>query len=78
MSSAPTVGIALLGPAGDLLGTLTVAALPRTTDGVVELDEIVTVPSGVAWVRIVLAGFSPTDVRTGGTVVFDDIGLFGD
>jgi hypothetical protein len=26
----------------------------------------------------VLAGFSPTDVRTAGTVTFDDIGLFAD
>jgi hypothetical protein len=78
MSSAPSVGLALLGPAGDLLRTLTVATVPRTTVGVVQVDEVVTVPAGVAQVRIVLAGFGPTDVRTSGTVVFDDIGLYAD
>jgi hypothetical protein len=36
----------------------------------------VTLPPGVVQVRVVLFGFSPTDLRTAGTVTFDDIGLF--
>jgi hypothetical protein len=28
-------------------------------------------------VRVVLLGFSPTDLRTAGSVTFDDVGLFG-
>jgi hypothetical protein len=27
-------------------------------------------------VRVVLKGFAPTDRHTGGTVTFDDVGLF--
>jgi hypothetical protein len=36
----------------------------------------VTVPAGVAKVRVVLAGFSPLDPATRGTVTFDAVGLF--
>jgi hypothetical protein len=31
----------------------------------------------VAEVRVVLFGFSPADLRTAGTVTFDDVGLHG-
>jgi hypothetical protein len=31
----------------------------------------------VAQVRVKLIGFSPTDLRTSGTVKFDEVGLFG-
>jgi hypothetical protein len=36
----------------------------------------VTIPAGVASVRVSLSGFAPTDVATAGTVTFDDVGLF--
>jgi hypothetical protein len=29
-------------------------------------------------VRVVLFGFAPTDLRTAGTVIFDDVGLYGE
>ena len=76
MSSAPAVGLAYLGPAGDLLSTVRLLQLPRSTTGFTTLDQLVTIPAGVAQVRIVLFGFGPTDTRTAGTVTFDDIGLF--
>ena len=75
-SSAPTVGLAYLGPAGTLLNTVTVLTAPLTTDGFAALTQDVTIPQGVASVRVVLAGFAPTDVHTAGTVTFDEIGLF--
>jgi hypothetical protein len=37
---------------------------------------VVTLPPGVAQVRVVLLGFSPADLHTAGSVTFDDIGLF--
>jgi hypothetical protein len=75
-SSAPTVGLAYLGAAGQVLDTVKVLAAPLTTDGFVTLERSVTIPAGVPQVRIVLGGFAPTDARTKGTVVFDDIGLY--
>ncbi|CAN5334974.1 hypothetical protein BH24CHL10_BH24CHL10_02170 [soil metagenome] len=42
------------------------------------LDEQLTIPAGVAEVRVVLKGFAATDLRTRGTVTFDDIGLFAE
>jgi hypothetical protein len=36
----------------------------------------VTIPAGVAQVRIVLTGFAPTDLATAGSATFDDVGLF--
>lgn len=35
-----------------------------------------TIPVGVAEVRVMLLGFAPSDLHTEGTVTFDDIGLF--
>ena len=75
-SSAPTVGLAYLGPAGSLLQTVKVLTAPLATDGFAALSQNVTIPSGVASVRVVLAGFAPTDLDTSGTVTFDEIGLF--
>jgi hypothetical protein len=40
------------------------------------LESVVTLPPGVAQLRVVLFGFSPTDLRTAGSVTFDDIGLY--
>jgi hypothetical protein len=37
----------------------------------------VTLPPGVAQVRVILLGFAATDTRTSGTVTFDDVGLYG-
>lgn len=76
-SSAPTAGLAYLGPTGTVLSTVSILTGPLTTAGYQVLDGIVTVPSGVASVRIVLVGFSPTDTATAGTVTFDDVGLYG-
>lgn len=42
------------------------------------LAKTVTLPPGAASVRVVLTGFAPTDLKTGGTVVFDDVGLFAE
>jgi hypothetical protein len=77
-SSAPTVGLAYLGTAGEVLSKVTVLTAPLTTDGFRALEKTVTVPAGVTSVRIVLAGFSATDLRTKGTVTFDNIGLYGE
>jgi subtilisin family serine protease len=75
-SSAPSVGLAYLGPTGALLDTVTVLAAPLTTDGFAALSQNVTIPQGVVSVRVVLAGFAATDLHTVGTVTFDEIGLF--
>lgn len=76
MSSAPSIGLAYLGPTGELLETLTVLTAPLRTEGFAVLDEVVTVPKGASQLRVVLAGFAVTDVRTKGTIVFDDVGLY--
>lgn len=78
VSSAPSIGLAYLGPAGDLLETVTVASAPLRTDGFAVLDKLVTIPAGVAEVRVVLTGFSATDLATRGTVTFDDVGLYAE
>jgi hypothetical protein len=78
LSSAPQVSVAYLGAAGELLNTVKVLTAPLTTNGAFEtLSQTVTVPANVTSLRIVLAGFNPTDTRTKGTVSFDDVGLFG-
>jgi len=76
VSSAPAVGLAYLGAAGELLSTVRLIDVPIDTAGFTTLERAVTLPPGVAQVRVVLFGFSPTDPRTAGMVVFDDIGLF--
>jgi hypothetical protein len=75
-SSAPSVGLAYLGPTGTLLQSVTVLTAPLVTDGFAALTQNVTIPQGVASVRVVLAGFAPTDLHTAGTIEFDEIGLF--
>jgi hypothetical protein len=77
VSSAPTAGLAYLGPAGNLVSTVSVLSAPLTTTGFESLEGTVTVPAGVASVRVVLSGFASTDIATAGTVTFDDVGLFG-
>jgi hypothetical protein len=75
-SSAPSVGLAYLGPTGKLVQSVTVLTAPLATDGFAALTQNVTIPAGVASVRVVLAGFAPTDLHTSGSVTFDDVGLF--
>jgi hypothetical protein len=76
LSSAPSAGLAYLGPAGQLLETVRLIDVPLDTGGFTTLEQLVTLPPGVAQVRVVLFGFAPTDLATAGTVVFDDVGLF--
>jgi hypothetical protein len=78
LSSASSIGLAYLGPTGDLLKTVSVATAPLRTDGFAVLDKLVTIPAGVAEVRVVLAGFAATDLATRGTVTFDDVGLYAE
>jgi M6 family metalloprotease-like protein len=77
MSSAPGIGLAYLGSAGELLQTVRLLNVPLDTDGLTTLSTSVSLPPGVVRVRVVLFGFSPADLRTAGTVTFDDVGLFG-
>jgi hypothetical protein len=76
VSSAPTAGLIYLGPAGEVLQTVRLLTAPLATDGFASLSEVVTIPAGVAQVKVVLAGFAATDVATRGTVTFDEVGLF--
>lgn len=78
LSSAPSIGLAYLGPTGELLKTVTVATAALRTDGFAVLDKVVTIPTGVVEVRVVLAGFAATDLATRGTVTFDDVGLYAE
>jgi hypothetical protein len=77
-SSAPSVALAYLGPAGELLETVSVLTGPLATDGFELLEDTITVPAGVTEVRVVLLAFSLADLRTAGSVVFDDVGLFAE
>ncbi|HZI65781.1 MAG TPA: Ig-like domain-containing protein, partial [Thermoanaerobaculia bacterium] len=77
-SSAPTAGLVYLGAAGNVLQTVNLITAPLTTAGFAKLEQPVTIPPGVAQVRVKLVGFAPTDLRTSGTVRFDEVGLFGD
>jgi len=75
-SSTATVGVAYLGVAGELLSTVQLIDVPSLTTGFQVLEQQVPVPAGVSALRIVLSGFSPTDLQTAGTVTFDDVGLY--
>jgi immune inhibitor A len=75
-SSAPSVGLVYLGPLGQVLSQATMLVAPLTTGGFEMLERTVTIPAGVADVRIVLRGFAPGDLATTGAVTFDDVGLF--
>jgi hypothetical protein len=76
-SSAASAGLAYLGAAGNVLSTVTLVTAPLTTAGFATLEQAVTIPAGVTSVRVNLIGFAPTDLRTSGTVRFDEVGLFG-
>jgi hypothetical protein len=76
-SSAGSAGLVYLGATGQVLNSVTLLTAPLTTSGFAKLEQLVTIPAGVAQVRVKLVGFAPTDVRTAGTVRFDEVGLFG-
>jgi immune inhibitor A len=76
MSSAPAVGLAYLGSAGQLLDTVRLISVPKVTSGFIPVEKVVSLPPGVAQVRVVLFGFAVGDLRTAGTVTFDEIELF--
>jgi hypothetical protein len=77
LSSAPGAGLTYLGSAGQVLDTVRLIRVPLATDGLATLERSVTPPPGVVKVRVVLFGFAATDLRTAGTVTFDDVGLYG-
>ena len=78
LSSAPGVGLAYLGAAGQVLNTVRLVEVPLVTSGFTTLERTLSLPPGVVKVRVVLFGFSPADVATAGTVTFDDVGLFSE
>jgi hypothetical protein len=75
LSSAPSVGLAYLGSAGEVLSVVSLISVPTATSGFTNLSQSLTVPANVAQLRIVLTGFSATDLRTSGTVTFDNVRL---
>jgi hypothetical protein len=76
LSSAPTASLVYLGALGEVLQTVRVLTAPLQTVGFTTLERTVTIPAGVAQVRVTLSGFSVTDIATAGTVTFDEVGLF--
>jgi M6 family metalloprotease-like protein len=77
-SSTASIGVAYLGAAGELLEVVPLIDVPSLTGGFAVLEQALTVPEGVTSLRIVLSGFSPTDLRTAGLVTFDDVGLYAE
>ncbi len=75
-SSAPSVNLVYVGPAGLVLDTVKAVSAPLSTGGFVTLERAITIPFAVTAVRVVLTGFAATDTRTSGTVVFDHVGLY--
>jgi len=75
-SSPASAGLVYLGPLGDVIGNATLVTVPLGTEAFTAFEQSVTIPAGVAQLRVVLRGFAPTDLATGGTVKFDDVGLY--
>jgi hypothetical protein len=76
LSSLSTAGLVYLGPLGQVMGTVQLITAPLSTTGFTTLERTVTVPVRVVQVRVLVAGFAPTDGATNDTVTFDDVGLF--
>jgi serine protease AprX len=76
LSSPASAGLAYLNAVGAVVGRVTLVTAPLGTVGFDTLEQVVTIPAGVAQVRVVLTGFSPTDLATAGSTSFDDVGLF--
>ncbi len=75
-SSPASAGLVYLGPLGNVLDTVGLITAPVSTQGFETFESTVTIPAGVASVRVSLSGFAPTDMATTGTVTFDEVGLF--
>ena len=76
LSSAPSVGLVYLNGSGQVVNTVKLLTAPLTTSGFTTIEKAVTIPIGIAQVRVTLTAFTPTDLASAGTVTFDDIGLF--
>lgn len=74
VSSAPRIQITYLDALGNILNTVT--GLTTNLTGSNPFQQVmsqVTIPAGVSQVRLILTGFSPTDLRTQGTIWIDDV-----
>ena len=77
LSSAPSLKLVYLDAVGNILNTVTGIATNVTgTTGMQQVIDQVTIPEGVAQVRVTLLGFAPTDLTTRGTVWFDDVWMW--
>ena len=76
-SSAASAGLVYLGAAGNVFSIVNLITAPLTSTAFTKLEQTVTIPAGVAQLRVKFVGFAPTDLRTAGTVRFDEVGLFG-
>jgi hypothetical protein len=77
LTSAPGLKVVYLDAVGNIVCTVTgIATNISGTTGMQEVLGQITVPPGVAQVRLSLQAFSPTDLLTGGTVWFDDVWLW--
>jgi hypothetical protein len=75
-SSAPSLSVSYLDATGALVSKATaLTANVSNTPGMQQVTGSITVPSGVSQLRVVLTGFSPTDLSTKGTVWVDDVWL---
>ena len=77
-SSAGSLAVAYLGPTGEVLETVSLLTAPLVTDGFELAASTVRIPAGVTQVRLVLAGFAPTDLETSGSVSYDDVGVYAE
>lgn len=77
LSSAPSLQVTYLDAAGAVLSKVAGITTSITGDSAAQqvLGQI-TVPAGVTQVRLVLTGFSATDLNTRGTAWFDDIWMW--
>jgi hypothetical protein len=77
LSSSPSLKVIYLDALGNVLSTVTgVATNVSGTTGLQQVLGQVTIPQGVAQVRVTLLAFVPTDLTTRGTVWFDDVWLW--
>ena len=75
-SSAASAGLVYLTAAGQVISTVTVLTAPLTAGAFATLEQAVTIPPGVAQVRVKLTGFALTDTATAGRLTFDAVGLY--
>lgn len=78
-SSAPRVRIVYLNALGNVLST--VNGIVTTLNGTTGLQQVtgqIVIPAGVAQVKLLLVGFSPTDLNTQGTIWFDNVWMWTD